>query len=330
MLAPQRLYMQTGLALPEETAFPHAGRVLSSTEPTHLHALDLCCHYAKHLYCPIHRTMPPVALPQLVAGVVVGCIVFVLLFSTLLFCYVQFYQPTQNARIPPSVRTEPKRTLCQDESPLHPDLACHSQYQRPADGPTNNARPLQGETSPSSYTYLFRTQHSRDIAIPSPDTPDWLRRPLSIPPTVRIADASVAASAAFVQCKHTTDCSIQPSQPCLPMCYTPSTCPTPCWRDSVPPLVKKHLEPHRPLLTRCYSPSIYSATSWRDSSITLFEEDIQPIRLGIQPTGLGIGRDVEEQAGYSGASVHTARTSTIIRVDSNKSTAGLLEIGTDL
>jgi hypothetical protein len=76
-------------------------------------------------------------------------------------------------------------------------------------------------------------------------------------------------------------------------------------------------------LPPCYSPSIYSASSWRDSTITLFEEDIQPV-------GLGIGLGVEEQAGYSRASVHTARASTIVRVDSNKSTVGLLEIATVL
>ncbi|KAH9872915.1 hypothetical protein J1614_005310 [Plenodomus biglobosus] len=55
-----------------------------------------------------------------------------------------------------------------------------------------------------------------------------------------------------------------------------------------------------PRLPACYSPSVFSTPSWRDSATTLFEEDIQPIGL--------------------------ARASTIIRVDSNKSTAGLLEL----
>jgi hypothetical protein len=74
-------------------------------------------------------------------------------------------------------------------------------------------------------------------------------------------------------------------------------------------------------LPPCYSPSIYSTSSWRDSATTLFEEDIQP-------AGLGIWGDVEEQTRSSRASVHTARASKIIRVDSNKSTAGLLDTAT--
>lgn len=75
-------------------------------------------------------------------------------------------------------------------------------------------------------------------------------------------------------------------------------------------------------LPACYSPSVYSTPSWRDSATTLFEEDIQPV-------GLGIERGVEEQVGYSRASVHTARASTIVQVDSNKCTAGLLEAAKD-
>lgn len=77
-----------------------------------------------------------------------------------------------------------------------------------------------------------------------------------------------------------------------------------------------------PCLSMCYSPSVYSC-SWRDSATTLFEEDIQPLRLGIR-------RDVEEQAGRGRACVPTARASKIVRVDSKKSTAGLLEVATDL
>lgn len=75
-----------------------------------------------------------------------------------------------------------------------------------------------------------------------------------------------------------------------------------------------------PLLP-CYSPSIYSTPSWRDSAITLFEEDVQPV-------GLGIWGDVQEQAHRSRASVHAARASKILRVDSNKSIAGLLDTAT--
>jgi hypothetical protein len=74
-------------------------------------------------------------------------------------------------------------------------------------------------------------------------------------------------------------------------------------------------------LPPCYSPSVYSTSSWRDSATTLFEEDIQPV-------GLGIWGDVEEQARSSRASVHTARVSKIVRVDSNKSTARLLDAAT--
>jgi len=72
----------------------------------------------------------------------------------------------------------------------------------------------------------------------------------------------------------------------------------------------------------CYSPSVYSTPSWRYSTATLFEEDIQPV-------GLGRERGVEGQAVYSRASVHTARASTMVQVDSNKSAAGLLEVATD-
>jgi hypothetical protein len=79
------------------------------------------------------------------------------------------------------------------------------------------------------------------------------------------------------------------------------------------------VSPSRPLVY--YSPSIYSTPSWRDSATTLFEEDIQPV-------GLGIWGDVEEQAHSSRSTIHTARASRIIRVDSNKSTAGLLDTAT--
>jgi hypothetical protein len=76
-------------------------------------------------------------------------------------------------------------------------------------------------------------------------------------------------------------------------------------------------------LPACYLPSVYSTPSWRDSATTLFKEDIQPVRLSIK-------RGVEEQVGYSRALVHTARASTIVQVDSNKCTAGLLEAAKDL
>jgi hypothetical protein len=73
----------------------------------------------------------------------------------------------------------------------------------------------------------------------------------------------------------------------------------------------------------CYSPSVYSTLSWRDSSTTLFEEDIQPV-------GLGIWGDMEEQAYSSRATLHTARASKVTQIDSNESTARLLDTTTVL
>jgi hypothetical protein len=143
----------------------------------------------------------------------------------------------------------------------------------------------------SSPTYFCRGDQSRDPLLLSPATQEWLACPLMLSPPTPAMHAVHSTVEAHIVCGW-------------------EACPA---SIAVPPSQ----------LPVCYSPSVYSVPSWRGSAITIFEEDIQPI-------GLGIGRVTEEQADHTRASVYTVRASTIAQVDSNKSSAGLLEVATDL